>query len=237
MPIINPQRSRHEPTIAGPCLLIINPDEMKAAMAMLRRMGAIQHRLYNGELWQLPDSQAFVAGPAVGAPVAVMTAEKLLALGCRSLYIYGWCGALHQSLHSGDLLLPCWGISEEGTSCHYPLAQQADSSPALRRRLVTMLAGHGHCARPGKVWTTDAPYRELREKITSYAQQGIVAVDMEFTALATVAAFRGAEMAGLFLTSDELYHEHWQPAFTSKKFRQQSRCYLEILLNWMNEYE
>ena len=48
----------------------------------------------------------FIAGPAIGAPMAVMTMEKLIALGARRIFLFGWCGSMRDSLGIGDLLLP-----------------------------------------------------------------------------------------------------------------------------------
>ncbi len=233
MPIINPSKSPNDPTIKGPCLLLINPDEMRSTAAWARKQGAFSHRLFNGELIEFKGDDTkpyYVAGPAIGAPMAVMTMEKLIALGCTAIIVYGWCGSLTMALKSGDLLLARWGASGEGTSQHYPLAHQPDSTAHLRKSLKKSLAGLGISAiHEGSVWTTDAPYRERRSEIKRYADTGIKAVDMEFTALATVAAFRGIDMAALFLVSDELYHDEWQPAFVNKAFKKKSRSLVQSL--------
>ena len=81
----------------------------------------------------------------------------------------------------------------------------------------------------GKVWTTDAPYRETRTKVADYARQGIYGVDMEFSALCTVAAFRGVELAAAMLVSDEVWKQPWQPQFSRKEFKRKSRKLLTLL--------
>ncbi|MEN8140827.1 MAG: nucleoside phosphorylase [Thermodesulfobacteriota bacterium] len=236
MPLINPARSASEPEINGPCLLIINPDEFRSAAAWARQRGATSHRLYNGELLELSEELGgWLAGPAVGAPMATMSLEKLIALGAKRFIVYGWCGALRPDYGIGDLLMGSWGISEEGTSSHYPLATEPEPSPQLCAWLDERLKALGLKARSEKIWTTDAPYRETRAKIEEYAQAGIAAVEMEFSALLTVAAFRRVEIAGLFMVSDELYHEKWQPGFRAKSFQKKSRRLIRQLAAEMVE--
>jgi nucleoside phosphorylase len=61
---------------------------------------------------------AVIASP-MGAPMAVMLLEQLIALGARRLLYLGFCGALVPSYRIGDLFLPVQAIREEGTSYHY----------------------------------------------------------------------------------------------------------------------
>jgi uridine phosphorylase len=161
--------------------------------------------------------------------MAVMTLEKLIALGCRKVVVMGWCGALRPELRVGDILLPTWTHSEEGVSAHYPLAIPAAAPAALNKKISASLTEAGLASRQGPIWTTDAPYRELPSKIKKFAGAGIMAVDMEFSALCTVAAFRRIELAAVLLVSDELYHEAWHPGYTGKAFKKKSRALFDHL--------
>jgi len=165
----------------------------------------------------------FWAGPAVGSPMAVICLEKLIALGASRIIVCGWCGSLCPALGVGELVLPTWAISEEGTSVHYPLAGRSESSLRLRKELKVFFADRGKELREGPIWTTDALYRETREKVVRYGEKGILAVDMEYSALMQVAAFRRVELAAVLMVSDLLWQESWQPAFQSKEFRNRSQ--------------
>jgi uridine phosphorylase len=191
---------------------------------LCRERGGRRHFLFNSNLYVVPveDGDAFVAGPAVGAPMAVMTVEKLIAMGAASILVLGWCGAIAPALKTGDLFLPFDFVSEEGTSQHYPLNHKPVASPRLHALLVDHFSEGPRTLHKGTVWTTDAPYRETREKVEKYASRGVLAVEMEFAALITLAFFRGIELAGLYLVSDELYHESWRPGFMTKSFKRAS---------------
>ena len=71
----------------------------------------------------------------------------------------------------------------------------------------------------GRLWTTDAPYRETAEKIARLRAAGVQAVDMEVAALLAVAAYRGCEVAALLVVSDECYHPTWRPGFGAPELR------------------
>lgn len=226
-PLIEPTKLPGDPEIDGTCLLLINPFEAHYGSTVAKKRGGRSHRLFHCQLLAFAETQphSYWAGPAVGAPMAVMTMEKLIALGCKKLVVMAWCGAVAPQLTIGNIFLPTWGICEEGVSGHYPL----DQRPEANTHLLSKLQEHFPTAKQGPIWTTDAPYRELPSKITNFAKQGIMAVDMEFTALCTVAAFRNIDFASVMLVSDELYNETWQPGYNSKNFKKKSRALFDQL--------
>ena len=80
------------------------------------------------------------------------------------------------------------------------------------------------------VWTTDAPYRETPNKVLAYQQQGVLAVEMEMSALMTLAVYRGVSMAGLLVVSDELFEMKWKPGFSNPLLKKNSRAAARALL-------
>lgn len=230
-PLIEPTKMAGEPDLDGSCLLLINPFEAHYASTVAKKRGGHSHRLFHCQLMAFTEDVPFSywAGPAVGAPMAVMTLEKLIALGCRKVVVMGWCGALVPELAVGEIFLPTWGQSEEGVSAHYPLPAKAAASDTLSTTLVASLTDAGLPCRQGPIWTTDAPYRELPSKVKKFAAEGIMAVDMEFSALCTVAAFRHIDLSAVMLVSDELYHDTWQPGYTSKTFKKKSHALFDHL--------
>lgn len=61
----------------------------------------------------------------------------------------------------------------------------------------------------GKVWTTDAFYRETVEKVKRRKMQGCICVDMECSANAAVAQFRDRNLIQFFYAADNLDAEEW----------------------------
>ena len=147
----------------------------------------------------------------VGAPGAVAQVEEMAALGARAVLGVGLCGSLQPDLPVGSLVIAGESIRDEGTSHHY-LGARAKVGPTARAVAALRQAGADD-ARLGRHWTTDAPYRETRDKIRRHVAQGVTSVDMEASAIYAVARCRRLETAMLLVVSDELWREPWRPAF------------------------
>jgi uridine phosphorylase len=224
--VINPQRNNGEPQLPPVGILAVNPADSTCFAELAKRYGLQKHFLFNSNLYS--GNSLFLAGPAVGAPMASICLEKIIAMGATQIILYGWCGSLTPSLRSGDLFMPTSSVSEEGTSVHYQhIDARVDDS--LRSALLAVLTTNTISPKQGAIWTTDAVYRETREKVTNYASQGIMAVDMEYAALKAVAGFRHVHLAAVMLVSDELYHQEWTPRFVQKSFRSDSKRILDRL--------
>jgi len=171
------------------------------------------------------------AGPFLGAPQAVMGMEKVIALGAKRIWVWGWCGSLQPGLRIGDLVIPIHAISEEGTSQHYPVGDKPVSTDeGLNRMLEETLRREGQSFSSGTTWTTDAPYRETPAKVKAYQERGVLAVEMEMSALMTLAVFRSVKLTGLLVVSDELSALRWRPGFGDPKFKR--NCRLAGRLLW-----
>jgi uridine phosphorylase len=161
-----------------------------------------------------------LAGPILGAPQAAMVMETLGRGGAVEFLSLGWCGALRSELGWGDVILPVSALSEEGTSAHYRVDDRPPGpDPGLSRKLALALEKRGRTFYSGRIWTTDAPFRETRAKAVDYGGRGLLGVDMETSALMSVAAFRGWRWAGLLVVSDTLHGEEWRPGFGSAELK------------------
>lgn len=160
-----------------------------------------------------------VLHPGVGAPLAAGMLEDAIALGGRRFVAIGGAGALVPDLTMGHAIVVSSALRDEGTSFHYePSARTIDTPPALVSTLESTLTDAGVPFVTGRAWTTDAPYRETRARVTRRVEQdGCVAVEMEASALLAVAAYRGVSLvpflyAGDSLAGDEWDHRGWNDA-------------------------
>jgi len=224
--VINPQRNKGEPRLPPVGILAVNPSDSVSFSELAKRRSLQRHFLFNAELYS--GTTLFLAGPAVGAPMAAICLEKLIAMGATRIIVYGWCGSLASTLRIGDLFMPTRSVSEEGTSGHYQ-HPDAQTDFSLHISLRETLRNKGFCPKIGSIWTTDAVYRETNDKVRCYGSQGVLAVDMEYAALQAVAAFRHVSIAAVMLVSDELFHQEWTPRFVQKSFRTESKKLLDRL--------
>lgn len=234
--IINPCKEKGDPELPIAGMLLVNPVEAQAGHRLAEKRNGRQYFFFNSRLTVIPAGPGtesfFMSGPAVGAPMAVLALEKLVALGAQRIIVYGWCGALHESLRIGDVLLPTWAHSNEGTSAHYPITSRAASHAATRQRLADSLNEKGLKVHIGPVWTTDAPYRESVTQVCKLGNEGILGVDMEYAALVAAAAFREVQLNAVLLVSDELWTGRWNSGFKDKGFKRKSGDLLHFLADF-----
>lgn len=159
---------------------------------------------------------ALVADFGIGAPVAAVILEDLIALGCRTVVSIGTTGGMDAALEVGDLVVCTEAVRDEGTSHHYlPHGEPARADAALTDRLAAMLDARGEAHRRAPAWTTDAPYRETKEEVLAHVDAGVAVVEMEAAALFAVGHVRGASVASLLVVSDVLstLDGSWVPEF------------------------
>ena len=160
--------------------------------------------------------EAFLAGPVLGAPMAVMALEELLRRGATEIIFVGLAGSLVPGLEPGDLMAPYSGLSTEGTSPHYPAPLSPDHE--LRRRIVAA-GGIQSPIAGGTIWSTDGIFRETSSLVNKQRSAGALAVDMETTGLWAAAKFREISLATVVVISDVLDgHEH-RTGFHLPQFR------------------
>ena len=74
-----------------------------------------------------------------------------------------------------------------------------------------LLADCGYPYVEGMTWTTDACYRETREKVKRRRAQGAICVEMECAGMQALCDFRGTEFFQFFYAGDNLDHSAWDP--------------------------
>jgi uridine phosphorylase len=151
-----------------------------------------------------------VLPPGVGAPMAACMLEAAVALGCRFFVACGGAGVLNREIAVGHLVVPAAAIRDEGTSYHYlaPSSEVA-ASPEAAAAIEATLRRRGVPYITGKTWTTDAPYRETRDKVRMRRDEGCLTVEMEAAALFAVAHFRNVTLGQLLYGGDDVSGEKW----------------------------
>lgn len=164
---------------------------------------------------------AIAANFGIGAPAAAFIIEELIAWGVKEFISMGMAGSLTTSLEPGALVLCTGAYRDDGTSHHYaPAGESALPDPGLTDRLRTALLGRGLQFAEGFTWTTDAIYRETPLEVVGYRDLGALVVEMEASALFTIARYRGVPLASCFSVSDTLAELEWRPEFHAETTRE-----------------
>ena len=158
---------------------------------------------YNGNKFAL-----FKIG--VGAPVAVCDIEDMHALGVEKFIVFGNCGVLDDSIEDCGIIIPDRALRDEGTSFHYAApSRDIRLNKNYVKEFKEVLDQLGFDYVEGATWTTDAFYRETREKVNKRREEGAITVEMEASALQAVCDFRECELFIFFYAGDNLAGEEW----------------------------
>ncbi|MCL5678818.1 MAG: nucleoside phosphorylase [Candidatus Thermoplasmatota archaeon] len=156
--------------------------------------------------------------PGVGAPLAAAFLEEIISLGGRKFIACGGAGVLDKKISAGHLLVPTSAIRDEGTSYHYlPPGREIGANPSALRTLTNTLTKHNIKYLLTKTWTTDAFYRETKEKVKLRQSEGCLTVEMEASALFAVAEFRGVSLAELLYAADDVSDDIWDIRSTKER--------------------
>lgn len=162
----------------------------------------------------------------MGAAGAGALLEEIYALGAHTVIMFGSCGVLDKSIEDCAIIIPNAAVRDEGLSYHYaPPADEINVNPRYIPEFTRLLDEMNCNYRMGKVWTTDAFYRETKAKMERRKAQGCICVDMECSAVAAVAQFRKKELFQFFYTADCLDGDKWDRRSLSSdvKFEEKDR--------------
>ncbi len=146
----------------------------------------------------------------VGASACTVAYEEVLAMGLEKLIMFGTCGVLDRNIEDLAIIIPSSAIRDEGTSYHYmKSSEEITVNDKYVSEFIDILSSNNVSYVQGKVWTTDAPYRETRAKVLKRKEQGCICVDMECSAMNAVAKFRNKELFQFFYAADNLDSSNW----------------------------
>ena len=221
--IIQPRKGKRTPDIGPVAILAATRNDIISLCNLLDLCEADANKLFISSLYVNPSRNGGISltGPMIGAPYAIMIFETLVAWGARKFIFLGWCGAISKQVKTGDIIVPTAAIIDEGTSPHYiPDLRQSQPSQNIVGNIKAMFSENDVVLHEGPIWTTDAVYRETRDQVHEFQKKGILAVEMETSAVFSVAKYRSVEAAALLVVSDELYGSDWKPGFKQQRFQQ-----------------
>ena len=221
--IIQPVKGANSPDPGHLAVLVSTAADLNRLCRAVDADPRAGHRLFTSRLHTVSDAESepfCLIGPIVGAPYAVMLLETLIVWGVRRFIYFGWCGAVASEVHTGDIVLPDAAAIDEGTSRHYFQEPSGYSYPAtpIAGAIRESCRSIGLDFHEGPVWSTDAIFMETRDKVLHYQQEGVLAVEMELSALFTVGQYRGVDVGGILVVSDELSTLTWRPGFKDERF-------------------
>jgi len=145
-----------------------------------------------------------VQGTGMGCPGATIVFEELVQLGCKKLIRVGTCGGLQPSHTLGDLIVALTAVPADSTAMHLVANEPhcPTASWSLIHEAVHIAKESGTKLHVGPIVSSDLFYNPNEGQYERWSARGVLAVEMEASALFTVAAIRGVESACLLTVSD-----------------------------------
>ena len=212
--VIEPTRVVAPIAIAPACVLcffheVISRWEAAGSLRLVTHLTSTigKHAVYE---WRDGHQPITLVHPGLGAPLAAIMLEELIALGCCAFVVCGGAGVLDRHVAAGHLIVPSAAVRDEGTSYHYlPPEREVTINASAVTAITATLAAGGVAFRLAKTWTTDAVYRETTPRVSSRKAEGCLVVEMEVAALAAVARFRNVPLGAILYGGDDVSGLTW----------------------------
>ena len=130
--------------------------------------------------------------------------------GADKFILFGSAGSLDKAKTAGKYVIPCEAYRDEGMSYHY--AEPKDYIKIKNADIVeSMFNKLGLPYIKGRVWTTDALYRETRNLVEARKSEGCIAVEMELAGMQAVCDYYNIELYDFLVTGDVVDQPDYTP--------------------------
>ncbi|MWV42406.1 purine-nucleoside phosphorylase [Paenibacillus sp. HJL G12] len=148
-----------------------------------------------------------VQGTGMGIPsISIYVNEMISQYGVKNLMRVGTCGGMQKDVHVRDVILAQASCTDSGANRHY--FDGYDFSPIASFNLLKTAydkgVEKGLKLHVGNVFSSDIFYRDDKSVVEKLMQHGILGIEMETTALYTLAAKFGVNALTLLTVSDHL---------------------------------
>ena len=180
-------------------------------------------RVIGGEnpvyVYRFADTDILITLGAIGCPACGGNLDLFHAMGITKVMFCGGGGVLDKNIEVGQLLVVDGAIRDEGFSYHYiEPSKYIYTDPKIIEKIVAYLESHNVSYLRGLTWTTDAMFRETKERIERRKAEGAKIVEMEQAGCIAVAEFRGFAYGALIYGGDDVSSQEWSNrAWRSRK--------------------
>jgi len=164
------------------------------------------HRQLLGYTGHYRGLRVSVQATGMGCPSLAIVAEELVRLGARRLVRVGTAGIVAEQVRPGEVIVATGAVANDGTTRQY--LRGASYAPVADHAVVRALvdAGTAAGARPhvGLIQTEDAFYATGPEDVPDLRARGVLAIEMEASALFLIAALRGVKAGCALVASNHI---------------------------------
>jgi purine-nucleoside phosphorylase len=149
-----------------------------------------------------------VQGTGMGIPsISIYVNELIREYGVKNLIRVGSCGAIQKDMHVRDVILAMTASTD--SNMNRLAFSGIDYAPCanfdLLNKAFQIGSQHGINIKAGNVLSADVFYRDNMDLVKKLGDYGVLAVEMETTALYTLAAKYGAKALSILTVSDHIF--------------------------------
>ncbi len=169
-------------------------------------------------LYHIMGSNTVITQCSIGGPGIAALAEELADFGVKECMLWGYCGAISDSVNIGDVIIVKGALREDGASYHYMEKDEDYVESNWFEKWVYVKDVYGF--REGTIWSTDAIYRETENKVSRFRERGVLGVEMEAASFYAVCRYRGIKGIAFLVVSDAFREGLWKSGFHAKPFKE-----------------
>ncbi|MDN3953586.1 purine-nucleoside phosphorylase [Sporolactobacillus laevolacticus] len=149
-----------------------------------------------------------VQGTGMGIPsISIYVNELIRDYGVKKLIRVGTCGGIQTGIHVRDVILAMSATTD--SSVNHNTFPNIDFAPTadfdLLQKAYTIGSELGVSLRAGNILSADVFYRDSMDIVKKLGEYGVLAVEMETSALYTLAAKYGAQALTILTVSDHIF--------------------------------
>ena len=147
-----------------------------------------------------------VQGTGMGMPSTAIYVNELINLGAKRLIRVGTCGSFQENINIGDVVIAMSASTDSAMNQH--VFGNKDFAPTTSYDLLEKAVGTARVlnlkVNVGNILSSDSFYNANPDHWKIWAEYGVLAVEMESSAIYTIAAKKKVEALTILTVSDSL---------------------------------
>lgn len=208
---LNPSSLREENFSTNKMIITFFPEVITR---LIEEKQIILERTIQGEnpvyIYKYVDSDILLTLGQVGCPACGGNLDLFNALGVNKVMFCGGGGVLDKTIEVGTILVVQGAIRDEGFSYHYVAPSRVIySDEKIVNKISSFLSKKDIKYISGLTWTTDAIFRETKDRVALRRSEGAKIVEMEQAGCIAVAQFRKFDYGALIYGGDDVSSDEW----------------------------
>lgn len=208
---LNPSSLKEENFSTNKMIITFFPEVITR---LIEEKQIILERTIQGEnpvyIYKYVDSDILLTLGHVGCPACGGNLDLFNALGVNKVMFCGGGGVLDKTIEVGTILVVQGAIRDEGFSYHYVAPSRVIySDEKIVNKISSFLSKKDIKYISGLTWTTDAIFRETKDRVALRRSEGAKIVEMEQAGCIAVAQFRKFDYGALIYGGDDVSSDEW----------------------------